>query len=75
MHEPANADRPGADHRPGADRGEHVESDLADLTGVSLAAMRGVPAQLRSRRLLAQARRARSNTMGHSNPTGGARAE
>ncbi|MER7466410.1 aldo/keto reductase [Streptomyces sp. NPDC097981] len=69
MHEPANADRPGAD------RAEHVESDLADLTGVSLAAIRGVPAPLRSRRLLAQARRARSNTMGHSNPTGGARAE
>ncbi|MCB5181261.1 aldo/keto reductase [Streptomyces antimicrobicus] len=70
MHEPAIADRSAC-----ADGAEHVESDLADLTGVSLAAMRGVPAPLRSRRLLAQACRPRSNAMGQGNPPGGARAE
>ncbi|RSS79436.1 aldo/keto reductase [Streptomyces sp. WAC06614] len=72
MHEPVIADRSAC-----ADGVERVESDLADLTGVSLSAMRGVPAPLRSRRLLALARRPRSNAMGGGNPTGGtgARAE
>ncbi|MFE2926684.1 aldo/keto reductase [Streptomyces goshikiensis] len=57
MHEPADADRPG-----------HVESDLVDLTGVSLAAVRGVPSPLRNARLLTQARRPRSNAVGGGNP-------
>ncbi|WP_228034265.1 aldo/keto reductase [Streptomyces spongiae] len=47
-----------------------MESDLADLSGVSLAALRGVPVPLRSERLLAQTRRARSNAMGNPNPPG-----
>ncbi|MCX4528796.1 MULTISPECIES: aldo/keto reductase [unclassified Streptomyces] len=63
MHEPADADRPGCSDRPG-----HIESDLVDLTGVSLAAMRGIPSPLRNERLLTLARRPRSNALGGGNP-------
>ncbi|MFE9093125.1 aldo/keto reductase [Streptomyces sp. NPDC007264] len=68
MHEPTGADHPGCTALPG-----HVESDLTDLTGVSLAALRAVPAALRNERLLSETRRARSNAMGSSNPSGGGR--
>ncbi|MCJ1680095.1 aldo/keto reductase [Streptomyces sp. APSN-46.1] len=66
MHEPADADRPGCSDRP-----DHVASDLIDLTGVSLAALRGIPSPLRDQRLLTQARRPRSNARGGPNPPRG----
>ncbi|QES47521.1 aldo/keto reductase [Streptomyces venezuelae] len=69
MYEPANETYPGCSDFP-----EHVESDLADLTGVSFAALRAIPAPLRNERLLSQARRPRSNAVGGSNPPGGGRA-
>ena len=54
---------------------DHIASDLADLTGVSLATLRGLPASVRSRRLLDEARRGRGEAMstgGGSGPPGNA---
>lgn len=70
MPEPTHAGRPDCTGSP-----DHVESDLIDLTGVGLAALRDIPAPLRNQRLISEARRARSNAMGGSNPSGGGRAE
>lgn len=51
-------------------RAGHVESDLVDLTGMSIADLREISPLDRSPRLLDQVRRARSNAMGGSNPPG-----
>jgi hypothetical protein len=48
---------------------DHIESDVVDLTGVSIAALRGIPLSERNQRLLDQVWRARSNAIGGgSNP-------
>ncbi|MDT0321702.1 hypothetical protein RNC47_25555 [Streptomyces sp. DSM 44918] len=52
---------------------DHIASDMADLTGVSLAALRGLPASMRTRRLLDEARwggSAAMSTGGGTNPPG-----
>ncbi|WP_165989256.1 aldo/keto reductase [Streptomyces sp. YIM 98790] len=46
----------------------HVESDLADLAEVEIAALRRLPPSVRSARLLEEVRRARSNALGGTNP-------
>jgi hypothetical protein len=48
----------------------YVESDVVDLTEVAVADLRDIPSPDRSRRLLDQVLRARSNAMGGGNPTG-----
>ncbi|GAB2897562.1 hypothetical protein GCM10022245_35890 [Streptomyces mayteni] len=42
----------------------HIASDVVDLTEVTLAGLRGVPASTRSRRLLDEVRRGRSQALG-----------
>ncbi|KIF71241.1 hypothetical protein HY68_25845 [Streptomyces sp. AcH 505] len=49
---------------------EHVESDVTDLTAVSIAALRGLAAPAPNRRLLDEIGRPRSNALGGTNPPG-----
>ncbi|WP_338702381.1 aldo/keto reductase [Streptomyces sp. Q6] len=60
MKEPVRADRPA----------DHVESDLVDLTAVSIVELRRDPALAPNRRLLDDTRRPRSNAIGSGNPQG-----
>ncbi|TDC73809.1 aldo/keto reductase [Streptomyces hainanensis] len=43
---------------------DHIASDMVDLTQVSIGTLRGLPPSARTRRLLDEVRRGRSNAMG-----------
>ncbi|MGW1888714.1 aldo/keto reductase [Streptomyces sp. NPDC002004] len=55
----------------GAPRDELLESDVVDLAGMSITALRDLPVPVRAVRLLDEVRRERSNAMGGGNPPSG----
>lgn len=66
MHEPNGIGHPGSPGPP-----DVLESDLADLSGTGLEAVRELPRDLRNQRLIDRASRPRGNAMvGGGNPPG-----